>query len=455
MPVTDLAVAYKELVAKQPRHAKLWQYYDGNHPLEYSTDRLARVFKKLNIKFIQNWCAVVVDSVLERLNLLSMGIADSDEGTALLKNLWEKTELDLDEEDVHRAALVAGEAVVIVWKDADEKVQAYYNNPALVHIRYDPENPRTKLWAAKWWADTADYWRLNMYYPDRLEYYRATKKGVPESAESFQPMDHSPQTNPTRVIPVFHFRRERRRCISELTNVLPIQITINKLLADMMVSAEFAAYAQRWIISSTEQDLSQTLKNIPGVIWKIPPGDDDTQPASVGQLAATPLKNFLDAIAEQVAAISSISRTPHHYFFGKGAVPSGEALIALESPLNKKCRTYIKNFTSTWRRVAAFLMQLSGTVVPLETVQVGYDDPETVQPKTEASIRQINVNAEMPLVTVLRQQGWSQAELDQLAKDKADEEMRKANTLALAILEQRRRFDQGEQGYPTQPTQEE
>jgi len=439
---TDLQKAYAYLTAKQVSYVMLWAYYDGNHPLVYSTERLEQVFRSIKGGFVENWCSVVVDSVLERLDLVTVGVANNDAATGVIENLWMVTELDLDEESVHRAALVTGEAFVVAWKDEDKDIEAYYINPSLIHVQYDPENPRTKLWAAKWWEEESGHWQLTLYYPDRLEYYRTLKAEPPKTANAFQPMDDPQAENPTGIIPVFHFRRERRDCSSELQNVIPIQKAINKLLADMMISAEFGAMTQRWIISGGD---TTKLKNMPGEIWDIPAGDGQSQPASVGQLNSTPFQNFLDAIDDLVGAVSAISRTPHHHFFGKGEVPSGEALIALEAPLNKKCNTYIKRFKSVWRQLAAFLLELAGTKVDANSITVGFARPETVQPKMQAEIRQMGTLTGIPLTTILRQEGWTGQQLEQLEKDKQDETANQQNSLAKALMAQQRNFDQGEE----------
>lgn len=444
MPVrSDLEKAYRALRAKQAPYRLLWRYYDGDHPLEYSTDRLRKIFRSIKTKFIENWCSVVIDSILERLELTSVSVADNETDSETLTGLWQSTELDLDEEDVHRAALVTGEAFVIAWRnDKDEHVEAYYVDPALMHVEYDPENPRKKLWAAKMWQEETGHRRLNLYYPDQFKRFRTTGTRVPQSYKAFVPMEEEPLENAMGKIPVFHFRRERRACISELENIRPIQAAINKLLADMMVSAECGAFIQRWIISNTEDDLSKVLKNVPGSIWQIPGGDEGGQGASVGSLPATPLQNFLDAIDDLVGAVSAISRTPHHYFFGKSAAPSGEALIALEAPLNKKCSAYIKRFKSVWGRLAAFLLELEGTAVEEKSIVVEFAKPETVQPKTQAEIRQLGTMAELPLVTILRHEGWTQEQIDQMTKDAANEEAQKETGLALAMVRAQRQFDQ-------------
>lgn len=439
---SDLQRAYEILDAKRVRYDLLWRYYDGDHPLVYSTERLHEVFRLLDAKFVENWCAVVVDSVLERLQLERLMVADDEGLSELLGGLWTATELDLDADDAHLGALVTGESFVVVWPDADGNVEAFYNDPRMCHVEYGTDNPREVAWAAKWWVDQAEKRRLTLYYADRLEYYVSRKAAKQVTSwKAMEATEEKSAENPYGVVPVFHFQRERRKAISELGNVIPLQAAVNKLLADMMVSAEFGAFKQRFIISNADVG---TLKNAPNEIWDIPAGDGVGQNTAVGELSSTDLDNYSGAIDNLVAAISAISRTPRHYFFSSGGAPSGEALIALEAPLNKKAARYVRRFGRTWQRVGAFMLKVAGVDVPADKVGAVYAEAATVQPRTQAEVRQVSVGAGMPLTTVLRDEGWSEAELAQLEADRIAEGAAAQESLAQALLEQQRRFDQGE-----------
>jgi len=83
-PDTDLVKAYKALRGKAGDYSLLWRYYDGDHPLVYSTERLREVFSKIRVRFVENWCAVVVDATMDRLNLAGFQVADNDAATEAL-----------------------------------------------------------------------------------------------------------------------------------------------------------------------------------------------------------------------------------------------------------------------------------------------------------------------------------------------------------------------------------
>jgi len=440
---SDLEIAFKVLETKTKEYQTLWSYYDGDHPLVYSSARLQGLFRDIDARFSENWCAVIVDSVLDRLDLTRFTVANDDQATAALNGIWERTEMNLDADDAHLAALVCGEAYVIGWKDEDGPVECYYNDPRLCHIQYDPAHPRRKLWAAKWWIGEDERYRMTMYYPDRLDYYEAAEKGNPNAASQFRPVEgEETAKNPLGKVPVYHLRLNRRKIKGELSqSIRELQNAANKLVSDLMVAAEYGAFRQRVIISDADVG---DLKNAPNEIWALPAGDGVGQDTSVHEFSETALGNYLEAINHVAISMGIISRTPKNLFIRLPTHEiSGEALLSMEAPLNSKCARYIQRFVPAWRQVAAFLMELEGMDVDPMAITPLFAKPETVQPRTRAEIRQINTNAGIPLTTTLRDEGRTDAEIEQVWADKRKETVDNAN-LAQAYLDQaRREMDQG------------
>lgn len=436
----DLDKAYKALAAKSPIYDNLWNFYDGIQPLRYSTERLKNVFKNISARFTQNWCAVVVDSVLERMSLRQFLVLNDEMSTKALNQWWHDSGMYLDDDDVHLCAMVTGEAFVVAWQEG-ETIEAFYNDSRLVHAFYEAANPRQMRMAAKWWEEDDETLRLTLYYADRLEYYGTVKKAKNvKAATAFLRLDEIEEgaewqvENPFGAIPVFHFRRERRAVKSELgPSVLDLQDAINKLFSDMMVSAEFGAFKQRYIISNADVGV---LKNAPDEIWDLPAGDGLGQATSVGEFAETDLNNFMNSMQSLASSIAKMTRTPQSYFWlGARADPSGEALFAMEGPLNKKVAKYNERFAAEWGRLAEFVSGKQARAV--------FDDPRTVQPLTQAQARQQNVAAGVPLETQLRREGWTPEELEQLRTDKLAEQNAQREGLAQAMLNAQRQFDQG------------
>lgn len=275
--------------------------------------------------------------------------------------------------------------------------------------------------AAKMWVDENDEcYRMILYYQDRLEYYRTKQKAVNVGTwEAFVPDDteypDGKAINPFGRIPVFHFKIRERFLRGDLYDVIPIQNGINKLLTDMMVAAEYGAFRQRWIISNADVSV---LKNAPNEIWHIPAGDGMGQQSQVGEFSPTDLNNYLDAVERLAADISRITRVPLHYFYSKGGYPSGEALLAMESPLNFKARDRIERFEPVWRDAIAFAMRIAGADVESRDVVINWLSIQTMQPETEAKVRLMDIQAGIPLEVSLKRSGWTQAEIEDLREAK-------------------------------------
>jgi len=453
---TDLDRAVAALVAKGRPYGTLWNYYDGDQPLHYSTDRLREAFNTINVRFIQNWCGVVVNTILDKLVLKRFVVGEDKKATKRLNELWWETEMKVDDDDVHLGMLVTGESFAVVWREgAEGPIDAYYNDPRMCHIEYDEERPRVKSWAAKWWQTAEKRLRLTMYYPGKLEYYETTREiqdTMSLTGKAFEALDVV--KNPFGMIPVFHFRRTRRGIYSELTpSVVSLQDAVNKLLADMMVAAEYGAFKQRYIISNA--DTQGRLKNAPNEIWDLPAGDGFGQDTSVGEFEATDLGNYVGSIEKLATSIAATTQTPRHYFIEKaGSNPSGEALMAMEASLNTKVDRYIERLQFDWSALAQFMLRLDGVEVGRQAIETIFRDPRTLQPMTQAQARNTNVAAGMPLRTVVREEGWSDDRIARMEADRREELAAEQAGLAEALLEQQRRFDQGDPPPLAPPTEE-
>lgn len=412
---TDLELAFKTITRKAAQHSEAFDYYDGVHPLVYANERLREIFQGVQVRFTENWCSVVIDSVKDRIQLSGFsGPAGLEE---LLGKIYEINQLNLESDDLHEAGLVTGEAYLIVWPNDDNFPEMYYNDPRLVHAFYDAANPRVMRMAAKMWLANDEAYRMTLYYPDRLEYYRTSQKAANVTSAAAFKVDNElgeQARNPYDRIPVFHFQLKKRRIQGDLMDVIPIQNGINKLLTDMMVAAEYGAFRQRWIISNAD---TTQLKNAPNEIWSIPAGDGVGQQTQVGDFSPTDLNNYLNAVDKLAGDIAKITRTPKHYFYTQGGDPSGEALMALEAPLNRKVQDRIERFEPVWVQAIAFALQITGQKVNTKDLTAIYKPVATIQPRTEAEIRSLDRTAGIPLITLLRRAGWTDTELTQLEED--------------------------------------
>jgi hypothetical protein len=437
----DLKKAYHALQNKQAPYNLLWRYYSGDQPLQYANRRMEQVFNKLDAKWNENWAAVVVDSVVDRMNITGFSIKDTS-AKKILDAVWAGQNAGLDADRIHKAVAVCGEGYLIISQDVlNGTINMFANRPHLVHAFYSDDNPKEMEYAAKWW-EVGDSTHLTIYYNDHFEYY--TAKGhrndfTDPGAFRLDP-DIPVEDNPYGQIPVFHFCVDTERVLGELTNVIPLNNAINKLFADMMVAAEYGAFKQRYIVSNAD---TAHLMNGPNEIWEIPGGTSGEEATQIGQFEATDLANYSNAINDIAGKIAVITRTPKHYLLQTGNDVSGEALLAMEAPLIKKVAKYNQRAEITWAEVASFILRLSGHTVPKEEIKIIWSDERTLQPLMESQSHKTNVEAGMPLVTQLRREGWSDDQLELMQKDK-DELKAEMTTMGDLVTEKvQSKFSQG------------
>lgn len=413
--LSDVQLAANALRLKAAAYSVFWAYYDGDHPQVYTNKRLAEIFRNIDLSFSENWSAVIIDALDDRVNLQAVRVKGI-RAQRKMDDLWGRLSLANESDSIHLAAMVCGESFLIVWPDKDKQADAYFNDPRLCHVFYEPTAPRVKRFACKWWYD-GKRMRLTLYYPDRLVYYKAAKNGRKVDAKT-KWIKVETAVNSYGVVPVFHFKATQRGK-SDLKDVLPIQIGINKLVNDMMVAAEYGAFKQRWIISQT--DVLDALKNAPNEIWELPAGDGAGQQTQVGEFQGTDLSAYIRGLDHFSATLAAITRTPKHFFFRTSANVSGEALLTMEAPLTRKATKRINSFTPEWRFALQFLLQLDGAKVKVGDITPLFEPVASLQPLTMANIRQVNTSAGVPLVTQLRGEGWSDDEIAVMEKDRADE----------------------------------
>lgn len=418
--MTDIKKAYDKLVWKNNPYKTLTDYYEGNQPLKYSAERLRDAFDSNLTRFVQNWCAVVIDCVLDRLTFKGWD-AENEPIDDKLDEFYADNNMQVLSHKVHKNALITSESFIIF--DHVEKInKAFYNDSRNVHIFYDDNG--NKLFGSKWWMDAkTDKKRMNLYYPDRIEKYIADKSASNEKSFRLDVTD----TNPFKpFIPIVHFQVGYK----ELDNVITIQDAINKLFSDMMVVGEFNAFKQRWAISNA--DISN-LKNSPKTILQFPKGTSDEEGTQVGEFSAAELTGFLNAMDKLANSIAIISRTPKHYFMDTGSAISGEALIVMESPLVKKVQQIQANFTQAWLETADFIV---GEQNDISTI---WSPIETIQPLMQAQEMESLKRLGVPLMTILRRAGWGADEIAQFESDMLAEKSSKATETALLLEEIRKR----------------
>lgn len=361
--------ALKELAGRASSYRKAKDYYDGKHPLSFATERWASAFGGLFKKFADNLMPPVVDAVKDTLQIVGFNVEAGDAGLAdQAWKLWEQGRLARRAGQVHKEALCAGDAYLIVWPNRDGRPSFHPNKAHLCTVNYDDEEPERVTSAVKVWQRGDKRYRLNVYFPGRIEKYvtrQSTPNGMPESAKAFERFEVKdeawPLENPYGVVPVFHFANnadigESGR--SELAGVMPLQDALNKAVLDKMVAMEFASFPQRYAIGlEVESDpvTGRPINPFQGVERWVTVANDN---AKFGQFEGANLEQFLKVQNDFRMEIARVSGTPLHYFFLQTSVPSGEALKTIEKRFIKKVVDRQGAFGQVWEDVLALALKM-------------------------------------------------------------------------------------------------
>jgi enamine deaminase RidA (YjgF/YER057c/UK114 family) len=367
--MSNIKKALDMIVDRRDHYLVAESYYTGVQREIFTNDVWLKLFRQNNTHFRFNFAKSVVDAVSNRLEIANV-TGMSEEANNELSKVWENNQLELDSSEIHRNALLYGDAYAVVWTDSFGQTTIDYNSPLTTVVIYDDENPRIKKYAAKLWqtedAQGKKLAKLNMYYPDRIEKY-----------ESFGEIQHvvSPTSfqlvsvveNPWGQIPVFHFRTTKQYGKPEHSDAYGPQDAINKLMATHMITVDYQGAPQRYALSSggngaEYEDFSESgtvdenlgrLKNGPGELWYL------NGVSKVGEFAPADHKVFTEPVREFVRSMASITSTPLHYF-EKTAIPSGESLRTAEAPLQKKVRDRQVSFSAAWKELFQFVLSIAG-----------------------------------------------------------------------------------------------
>lgn len=370
----DLAIRAKTI-------ARWNAYYEGDHELAFATERFKAAFGGQFRELADNWMALVVDSVEERLNVEGFRFGtDTADGDAWY--MWQANNLDGESGLGHLEALATGTAYVLVDPTGESGTLAAkavplvtVEDPTQVIHATDPANRRVRPAALKRWRDDIDNRDLAVLYLPDTVFHLERKRGKWDTLEEVP--------NPLGVVPVVPLENRTRLLgegVAEHRNVIPLQDAVNKLLADMIIASEFAAFFQRWATGIDIPEDPVTGKAVApfdvGLDKLLVDSDPD---ARFGAFPASDLSNYVKAIELGIQHIASQSRTPPHYLLGSmGTWPSGESLRATETGLVAKVRRRMRSFEDSWEEVVRLCFKARGDsradIVDAETV---WRDPES------------------------------------------------------------------------------
>jgi hypothetical protein len=406
------------LNARQKLMVQYDDYYNGNQPLAFASEKFVSTFGDRFPAFSSNFMSLVVDSHRERLHVQGVRFGEDQESDKDVWTWWNDNHLDSGSQILHQEALVMGISYGMVWPNDDGVPEFTIESPLQTVVETAPGKPWKRLAALRRYLGDDLHVHAELYLPGPdggVFKYRSRQRDNEFSivhwsfgvtldwdvekiagedwpiAMKIEDVPIVPFVNRPRLGPGDKLR-ERRDGQSEIAMVMSNQDAINKLRADALVSSEFAAFRQRWAIgvdipTDPETGLPvETFRAAVDHLWTVPPPDpDDPNPAPVqfGEFEATDLAPYYAGIAVEVQHVGAITRTPYHYLLPQsGQPPSGESLKSAETGLVAKVRDSMLHKGEGWEEIVRLKFAWEGDERGDRTdIEVIWKDPES---RTEA-----------------------------------------------------------------------
>jgi Phage portal protein, SPP1 Gp6-like len=392
------------LDAVQYRNAELDRYYNATQDLAFLSPDAQQAIGSRFGRMASNLCRLAVTSLAERLRIIGFA-GDPD-----MWGLWLANDLDEQSDLAHREALTLGTSYVTVWGDDNGNPLASVESSRQVAVLADPGTRQITSAVKRWRTQTTT--ESVLYLPDVVYRLRADSPGA--QSTGFYVINEL--ENPLGVVPVVQLRNTERVPVamygypdrlmsefahSELWDLMPLVDGINKLLADLMVAAEYTAQPRRWATGIELVELPQlddagnpvldaNGDPVMEAVSPIPEGDRamiaEKPEAKFGQLDGANLSGYQNAVAVLMQQIMAVSALPEHMVGITSSNPaSADAIRSAEAGLTSRAEAKQKTFGKSWEQVGRLMVAIRHGVDPSDVpCQVQWCDPSTISSAQEA-----------------------------------------------------------------------
>lgn len=336
-------------------------YYDGKHRAKLTANmkKMLQIADDKLDRYNDNYCEMVVDKLVDRLQLEGVKTAGAEAAQAWADGILTVNRIDALQMAVHEATVRDGLAFVMVqYRDTGAAVLA-------LETLWDGVTGIMPIWdttgekliaAVKVWNE-GDITRANIYYPNRTEKYVVDAGTVKQVAT-----DDTTRDGQEPGIPLVAFAN-RGRGTSELTNVIPLQDSLNRTLTSMVMSAELTAFSLLFAVGfepaaglTPGMVISAMIKNDRGEQIVTENRDEAEAYAALmnsyrmERIEAGDLSQLINQAEFLIGQIGTVSSTPLPSQMG-GDSQSGEALKQRESGLIGKAQRAQVIFGNGWEDV--------------------------------------------------------------------------------------------------------
>lgn len=436
------------------------KYYAGDHNTQL-LDRARLILEANGIKYAENYCDVVVDTMTHRMNVTGFTCDDNTAAEEWATDFWELPANRTGEFQgiVHSNTTIKGDGFVAVEYSAKlERPRLTWNNPDLCSPHYADDSDEMELlvkcWETKRSAQTNPNGkairRMNLYYPDRIEKYFAVAQGdnaswsphvdyadVDETGRAKWPIwwtDTLEQDGEPLGIPFIHFRNKANGStfgVSEIRKAIPLQDAINKQLVDLFYVMDSQGWPLRW---GTGIPDDQTITVAIGEIIKATDSG-----AKFGQFDPADPRQLTEAIDAALRRFALKTATPISELVASASASGESKKTDLESHI-QKIKDRQESHGGSWSNAPAIGYKLDQV---FGSAEVSTDEPQFVTVWDDPQPRNESAETEM-YATQVRDIGLSQATaLKKLGYDAEAEAVARAAETKAATSAAQKAFDAG------------
>jgi hypothetical protein len=445
-PVTSLAIAQEPFTPewwvarlaekhreRLTRITKFLAYYEGDQDLSFATTRFKEHYGGLFKELAVNICGVIVQAMVERMKVQGISIPASEEQPRAYDEeawaMWQRNNLDSHSQEHHTVTATSGYGYATVWANDDDWAVIAVEDPLQMIVAYTSDAPRKRTAALKRWVDEwTGYQFATLYLPDSIHKFRSDRQSENMTLDTGRWVERgASMVNPLGVVPVVEFLNDptvRGDGRSEIKSIVPIQDAINKLVCDMILASEFAAYPQRWAVGleptiGPDGKPTKPFEAALERVWSTKSAD-----AKFGQFQPADLTNYVKAKESLLQDAAFQSRTPRHYFTQSGQSPSGDALKSSETGLVAKVKDREVPLGESWEEVfrLGYLAEGKPEKARAWDAEIKWQDPEyrTEGELTDAVVKQ-HKSGLVPWEFAVERLGYSPQDIEKMRRMRAGE----------------------------------
>lgn len=404
--IDDLVAGWKAIEAAEEGYCEAEDQYDGTASEKFASAEVEAAITKTGEAFKMPLIAQAVNVLASRCKIRRISAPGLQDITEWIEKVYEANNLDVYYKELIKETCKYGDYYVMIWDlwgegetpeepttDAESDLEEIgiewtVHSPKRVRIFYDPENERRKSYALKRWPyrierDDFEYWRVDLYYPDRIERWISRKDMSKEDRDGW--VEFEPTIpNKHGAIPFFHHRTELLYGKSVMDPGYGAQNAFTKMTITQLTTSEAQAFGERVALTDPDAILDSNLDSpdypqddeslataTDGPLsprggqrtslrggagtWKILDGIK-----SVEQLDQADPKVFTEPAQDYLNVLAILTQTPLSSLLPRVQPESGDAKRIAETPLIERAKDLHTILGATIKESWRFALKIAG-----------------------------------------------------------------------------------------------